>query len=178
MNTVSHRSARLAGLSVVVVLMAAAGGCQAPAAAPAKAALRSPLDAFPGAEGAGRHALGGRGGVVHRVTHLGDDGPGSLRAAVEAKGARTVVFAVSGTILLKKPLRVENGRLTIAGQTAPGDGITLRGQTFEIAADDVVVRYIRSRLGYEARADGDAMGVVAGRRIVYDHVSARACCSA
>ncbi|WP_293408525.1 hypothetical protein [Piscinibacter sp.] len=172
MNTVSHRSARLAGLSVVVVLMAAAGGCQAPAAAPAKAALRSPLDAFPGAEGAGRHALGGRGGVVHRVTHLGDDGPGSLRAAVEAKGARTVVFAVSGTILLKKPLRVENGRLTIAGQTAPGDGITLRGQPFEIAADDVVVRYIRSRLGDEARADGDAMGVVAGRRIVYDHVSA------
>lgn len=130
------------------------------------------LLAFPGAEGAGRFALGGRGGAVFHVTHLGDSGPGSLRAGVEAAGPRTVVFEVSGTIALKSPLRVTNGRLTIAGQTAPGDGITLRDQPFEIAADDVVVRFIRSRLGDESGVDGDAIGVVAGRRIVLDHVSA------
>lgn len=128
--------------------------------------------AFPGAEGAGRHALGGRGGRVYTVTHLGDAGPGSLRAAVEASGPRTVVFAVSGTVVLERLLRVTQGRLTIAGQTAPGDGITLRGHPFEVAADDVVVRYIRSRLGDETGVDGDAIGIIAGRRIILDHVSA------
>ncbi|OYV02310.1 MAG: hypothetical protein CFE45_00955 [Burkholderiales bacterium PBB5] len=83
-----------------------------------------------------------------------------------------MVFEVSGTIALKPPLTVRHGRLTIAGQTAPGDGITLRDQPFEVAADDVVVRFIRSRLGDESGVDGDAMGVIAGRRIVIDHVSA------
>jgi hypothetical protein len=136
------------------------------------AAADPPALAFPGAEGAGRWARGGRGGRVLVVRQLGDDGPGSLRAAVEASGARTVVFAVSGTITLNRPLRVTQGLLTVAGQTAPGDGITLRGQPFEIAADDVVVRYIRSRLGDETGVDGDAVGVVAGRRIIIDHVSA------
>lgn len=128
--------------------------------------------AFPGAEGAGRFALGGRGGRVYTVTQLGDAGPGSLREAVESPGPRTVVFAVGGTITLRSLLRVEHGRLTIAGQTAPGDGITLRGHPFEIAADDVVVRYLRSRLGDETGVDGDAIGIIAGRRIVLDHVSA------
>ncbi|NRF66972.1 hypothetical protein HLB44_08250 [Aquincola sp. S2] len=138
---------------------------------PTTPAAPQPL-AFPGAEGAGRFALGGRGGAVFHVTHLGDGGPGSLRAAVEASGPRTVVFEVSGTIALKTPLRITHGRITIAGQTAPGDGITLRDQPFEIAADDVVVRFIRSRLGDESGVDGDAIGVVAGRRIMLDHVSA------
>jgi pectate lyase len=147
----------------------ALAACTTPARAPAPLA---PLPAFPGAEGAGRHALGGRGGAVIYVTHLDDAGPGSLRAAVEAHGPRTVLFAVSGTIALKSPLRVTHGRMTIAGQSAPGDGITLRDQPFEIAADDVVVRYLRSRLGDESRVDGDAIGIVAGRRIVLDHVSA------
>jgi lysophospholipase L1-like esterase len=117
-------------------------------------------------------SLGGRGGRVWRVTSLDDGGPGSLREAVEASGPRVVVFAVAGTITLTRPLVVRQPRLTIAGQTAPGDGITLRGQPLEIAADDVVVRFIRSRLGDEQRVDGDAVGVVAGRRIVIDHVSA------
>ncbi|MDT7837085.1 GDSL-type esterase/lipase family protein [Aquabacterium sp. OR-4] len=130
------------------------------------------LPAFPGAEGAGRFALGGRGGRVIFVSNLGDSGPGSLRAAVEAQGPRTVVFEVSGTIALKTPLVVRNGRITIAGQTAPGDGITLRDQPLEIAADDVVLRFIRSRLGDESGVDGDAIGIVSGRRIVIDHVSA------
>jgi lysophospholipase L1-like esterase len=117
-------------------------------------------------------SLGGRGGRVFAVTHLGDSGPGSLREAVEASGPRTVVFAVGGTIRLEKPLVVRQPRLTLAGQTAPGDGITLRGQPFEVAASDVVVRFIRARLGDEGQVDGDAIGIVAGQRIILDHVSA------
>jgi pectate lyase len=131
----------------------------------------STLRAFPGADGAGQWSLGGRGGRVYTVTNLEDDGPGSLRDAVEANGPRTVVFAVSGTIRLKKELIVRNNRITIAGQTAPGDGITLRDHPFTVAADDVVVRFIRSRLGDVTKVDGDAMGVVAGKRIILDHVS-------
>lgn len=132
----------------------------------------SSLRAFPGADGAGQWSLGGRGGRVYTVTTLEDSGPGSLREAVEASGPRTVVFAVSGTIGLKKELLLRQGRITIAGQTAPGDGITLRDYPFTIAADDVVVRFIRSRLGDVTKVDGDAIGVVAGRRIILDHVSA------
>jgi hypothetical protein len=128
--------------------------------------------AFPGAEGAGQFAQGGRGGIVLKVTSLEDAGPGTLRAAIEAQGARTVVFEVSGTITLKTPLKIENPRVTIAGQTAPGDGITLRAQPLIIAADDVIVRYIRSRLGDMSGAQADAMTVVKGRNIIIDHVSA------
>jgi len=127
--------------------------------------------AFPGAEGEGAISLGGRGGRAIYVTTLADSGPGSLRAAVEATGPRTVVFAVSGTIALKAPLRITQGRITIAGQTAPGDGITLRDQPLMIDADDVVVRFIRARLGDAANADDDAMSVGSGQRIILDHVS-------
>jgi len=127
--------------------------------------------AFPGAEGAGQYAQGGRGGAVYKVTSLEDNGDGTLRAAIEAKGARTVVFDVSGTITLKTPLKIENPQITIAGQTAPGDGITLRAQPLIIAADDVIVRYIRSRLG-DSGAQADAMTVTKGRNIIIDHVSA------
>ena len=95
------------------------------------AAVTQPL-AFPGAEGAGRTALGGRGGKVVIVTTLADHGPGSLRAAVEAKGPRTVVFAVAGTIPLETPLRIREPRITIAGQSAPGGGITLRDHPLEV----------------------------------------------
>lgn len=130
------------------------------------------LPAFPGAEGEGALSIGGRGGRTIYVTTLADHGPGSLRAAVEAAGPRTVVFAVSGTIALSKPLHVTEGRLTIAGQTAPGDGITLRNHALLIDADDVVVRFIRSRMGDEAGADDDAISVGSGRRIILDHVSA------
>src|SRR5687767_4236123 len=93
--------------------------------------------AFPGAEGAGRFAQGGRGGQLVFVTNLEDSGPGSLRAAVETKGPRTILFRVSGTIKLAKPLVIREGRVTIAGQSAPGDGITLRDHRLEVAADDV-----------------------------------------
>jgi hypothetical protein len=127
--------------------------------------------AFPGAEGEGAISLGGRGGRALYVTTLADSGPGSLRAAVEATGPRTVVFAVSGTIALKTPLEIKQGRITIAGQTAPGDGITLRDQPLMIDADDVVVRFIRSRLGDAADVDADAITVGSGQRIILDHVS-------
>ncbi|WP_284615428.1 GDSL-type esterase/lipase family protein [Aquabacterium humicola] len=159
-----RRAAALAALALAA--------CASPPPRSSTPAAPAAVLAFPGAEGAGRFAAGGRGGAVFHVTHLGDRGPGSLRAAVEAGGARTVVFEVSGTIALKSPLVVRHGRLTIAGQTAPGDGITLRDQPFEIAADDVIVRFIRSRLGDESGVDGDAIGVVAGQRIMLDHVSA------
>jgi hypothetical protein len=135
-------------------------------------AAAAALLAFPGAEGAGRLSQGGRGGKVYIVTTLADGGPGSLREAVQAQGPRTIVFALSGTIQLTKPLRIREGRITIAGQTAPGDGITLRDHTLEVDADDVVIRYIRSRLGDESRTESDAIWVLGGRRIILDHVSA------
>lgn len=135
-----------------------------------EAAARVP--AFPGAEGAGAASLGGRGGRIIRVTNLNDSGPGSLRSAVEARGPRVVIFDIGGTIALKSPLAIRNGRITIAGQSAPGGGITLRDQPFNIAADDVVVRFIRSRLGDESRAVADSIWITRGDRIVLDHVSA------
>ncbi|MGK6319305.1 pectate lyase family protein [Sphingomonas sp. DT-204] len=128
--------------------------------------------AFPGAEGAGRFARGGRGGRVMTVTTLADDGAGSLRAAVETPGPRIIVFAISGTIRLARPLRIREGQVTIAGQSAPGDGITLRDHPLEVAADDVVIRYVRSRLGDESRSESDAIWILGGRRIILDHVSA------
>ncbi len=147
---------------------------QAPAPAPASASVFCAPDrlAFPGAEGAGRFACGGRGGKVLTVTTLADDGPGSLRKAVETPGPRTIVFALSGTIRLAKPLRIREGRITIAGQSAPGGGITVRDHPIEVAADDVVIRYIRSRLGDESKSESDAIWILGGRRIILDHVSA------
>jgi len=160
--------------STALAMCISLAGCQGHPIAKQEGASApfSSLTAFPGADGAGQWSLGGRGGRVYAVTTLEDGGPGSLREAVEASGPRTVVFAVSGTIRLKKELLLRQGRITIAGQTAPGDGITLRDHPFTIAADDVVVRFIRSRLGDVTKVDGDAMGVVAGRRIILDHVSA------
>lgn len=129
--------------------------------------------AFAGAEGFGRHSLGGRGGRVFIVRNVDDDGPGSLREAVEAQGARIVVFAVSGTIALRKPLHIVNDRITIAGQTAPGGGITLRDQPLIVEASNVVIRYLRSRLGDErSPADADAIWIAGGDNIIIDHVSA------
>ncbi len=130
------------------------------------------LTAFPGAEGAGKWTVGGRGGRVIAVTNLNDSGPGSLRAAVMASGPRTVVFRVAGTIWLKSALKVQQPYLTIAGQTAPGDGITLAGHEFRIEAGQVIVRYLRFRTGDKVRADLDAVSVRKGRNIILDHVSA------
>lgn len=159
------------GAVALAVVMALFGGL-APAGRAFAQAMPGEVLAFPGAEGAGRYALGGRGGRVLRVTHTGDSGPGSLRAAVEAEGARTIVFDTGGVIRLESPLVIRRGRATLAGQTAPGGGITLIGQPLIISADDVIVRHIRSRLAAEQAIEADAISVTRGRRIILDHVSA------
>ena len=134
--------------------------------------------AFPGAEGFGAYAKGGRGGEVIYVTNLNDNGPGSLRWAVEQEGPRTVLFKVSGTINLKDRLNIENPFLTIAGQTAPGDGICLKGETVKILTHDIIIRYIRVRLGDGKFGEGgtnqgkDAIDISVGEDIIVDHCSA------
>jgi hypothetical protein len=129
--------------------------------------------AFPGAEGAGRWAKGGRGGRVFEVNSLEDSGTGTLRDAVESRGPRTVVFRVGGTIDLDDDLVVRDPFLTIAGQTAPGDGITLRGGSLVIAAGEVIVRYLRVRYGDQTNEDNDAVTVSGpGENIIVDHCSA------
>ena len=128
--------------------------------------------AFPGAEGYGKYTVGGRGGDVYEVTNLNDSGEGSLRAAVEASGPRTVVFRVSGTIDLKKSLNIKKPYITIAGQTAPGDGIALKGHSLGLVADEIIVRHIRVRFGDESGEDKDAISGRYMSNIILDHVSA------
>jgi hypothetical protein len=128
--------------------------------------------AFEGAQGFGKHALGGRGGDVCHVTTLADSGPGSLRECVMV-GQRTVVFDVSGWITLTSPLDVVRSQLTIAGQTAPGYGIGLRGHKFSIRGSDVVVRFLRVRRGtLVTSARDDAMSVNSlAQNVIIDHCS-------
>lgn len=130
------------------------------------------VPAFPGAEGFGKWATGGRGGRVIEVTNLEDSGPGSLREAIEAKGPRIVVFRVSGTITLRTPLTIKNGDITIAGQTAPGDGICLRNMPLRISAENVIIRYIRVRLGDISGGEYDSIDVSGGYKVIIDHCSA------
>ena len=126
--------------------------------------------AFPGAEGFGKYAIGGRGGRVIAVTNLNDDGPGSFRAACDAEGPRTVVFRVSGTIPLKRYLKIYNPYITIAGQTAPGDGICIRNYAVEFRTDHVIIRYIRFRPGDGAGVEMDGFGGQ-GNQAIIDHCS-------
>ncbi len=130
------------------------------------------VPAFPGAEGFGAMTRGGRGGKVLLVTNLNDDGPGSLRDACEAEGPRIVVFTVSGTITLASRLRISNPYITIAGQTAPGDGICIKRYPLSIQASEVIIRYIRVRLGNETGDDADAISGRYQKNIILDHVSA------
>lgn len=127
--------------------------------------------AFPTAEGYGKYTVGGRGGAVYEVTNLNDSGPGSLRAALAADEPRTVVFRVSGTIDLSKPLRIRSPYVTVAGQTAPGGGICIKRYPLLIDADEVIIRYIRVRLGDESGKDYDAISCRGRRNIILDHLS-------
>ena len=135
-------------------------------------ATTADIDAFPGAEGFGRYAVGGRGGRVIKVTTLADDGPGSLRAALRAEGPRTILFDVAGTIELERSIVLNTGHVTVAGQSAPGEGITLRNHGLVIKADEVIVRYIRSRPGSGSGEETDAISIGFGRNIIIDHCSA------
>jgi pectate lyase len=145
------------------------------------------LPAFPGAEGFGAEAVGGRGGRVIEVTNLDDDGPGSLRAAIVAEGPRIVVFRVAGTIELRSELVLTQSFITIAGQTAPGEGITLKTHpenprsalTIKDGAHDVVIRYLRFRPGpshvQAVKGDDshvkDALQILDASRVIVDHCS-------
>jgi pectate lyase len=129
------------------------------------------VPAFPGAEGAGAVTVGGRCGRVIYVTSLADSGHGTLRAALEAAGPRIVIFKLSGIITLQSKLRVNHPFLTVAGQTAPGDGVCIRGHTVEINASDVVIRYLRFRRGNLTDRDDTLNARSSPGRIIIDHCS-------
>lgn len=139
--------------------------------------IKSNIKAFPTAEGAGAYAIGGRGGDTYHVTNLNDSGAGSLRNGITtATGPRTIVFDVSGTINLNSRLTINKSFLTIAGQTAPGDGITIAGWTTNVTnAQHVIIRYLRFRTGdirCASGMEGDSFWVDNSRDVIVDHVSA------
>ena len=126
--------------------------------------------AFPGAEGFGRYATGGRSGSVYVVTNLNDSGSGSLRDAV-SQASRIIVFAVGGVINIDSRLVVSK-RITILGQTAPGDGITVYGNGWSFSnADNAIVRYIRIRMGKGGDSGKDGITIAEGSNMIFDHVS-------
>ena len=131
----------------IVVEEAKAGRPYVPWASRPYDLRQAKIPAFPGAEGGGMFTFGGRGGKVLTVTNLNDDGPGSFRWACEQGGARIVVFNVSGIIRLKSPINVRAPYITIAGQTAPGEGVIIAGESFQVDTHDVIVRHMRFRRG-------------------------------
>src|SRR5688572_11300823 len=134
----------------------------------------------PGAAGYGMDTPAGRGGAVHRVTNLNASGTGSLKACIDATGARTCIFDVSGVIKLTSDITIRNGNLTIAGQTAPSPGIMIRGAAFKVHANDILIQHLRFRVGDDAvgpapgnrdalKIEGDPDRVV--KNVVIDHCS-------
>lgn len=128
--------------------------------------------AFPGAVGFGKHTKGGRGGKVMYVRNLGDTGEGSLRACIQSTGPRICIFSTGGTIRLGSELHITTPFITIAGQTAPGDGIQLRGGGIVVSTDHVLIRHIRVRPGVPRSVrQVDACAIRTGRHIYVDHVT-------
>jgi hypothetical protein len=138
------------------------------------------ITAFTEAQGSGAETPGGRGGRIIEVTNLDDSGPGSLREALLSQGARIVVFRTGGTIELESELRIWDPFITVAGQTAPGGGITLSGKystqgIMAVSTHDVVIRYIRSRKGYNSSSPSQSGGcgsIISGAyNVIFDHCS-------
>ena len=156
----------------IIEAEAKAGRPHIPWAARPTDLLQADNPAFPGAEGGGAYSFGGRGGKVITVTNLNDSGPGSFRDACEQGGARIVVFNVAGIIKLNSPIIVRAPYITIAGQTAPGDGVCIAGESFWVNTHDVVVRHMRFRRGETnvGRRD-DAFGGNPVGNIMIDHCS-------
>lgn len=133
--------------------------------------------AFPGAVGWAKETVGGRGGRIIRVTSLAADGPGSLKAAIDAKGPRIVVFEVAGVIDLKRSsLEIKEPYLTIAGQTAPSPGITIIRGGIDLRGHDVIIRHIRVKTGADGQAkrsgwEADSLSTIAAYNVIIDHNS-------
>lgn len=159
-----RRKFALAGIQPLFLVGLALSALSCDAAVPG-------IPAFPGAEGAGAQTSGGRYGRVIYVTNLQDSGPGSFRSAVTAGGERTVLFAVGGRIDLQSPVIIKTPNLTIAGQTAPGDGICISGDTVTIDAPNVIVRYLRFRRGNLQSRDDALNAVYSPGQVIIDHCS-------
>ncbi len=131
------------------------------------------IPAFPGAEGGGAYATGGRGGQIVYVTTLEDDREikGSLRWAIGQRSPKIILFKVAGIIDLKSELKISKGDVTIAGQSAPGDGITIKGYPVIIGADNVILRYMRFRMGDENQVQDDALKANGVKNVIIDHCS-------
>ena len=159
-------------MRIRLLLSAALLGC---ASIPGTIVAQAPVSAFPGAVGWAAETQGGRGGKIIRVTNLNAAGPGSLRAAVEAKGPRIVVFEVAGVIDLgRTSLDITEPYLTIAGQTAPSPGITIIRGGVDLRAHDVIVRHIRIRTGVDGQAklsgwEADAFSTIGAYNVIVDH---------
>lgn len=152
----------------IVWLLAACSGSGSDGPTPPNQKL-----AFPGAEGGGKYVTGGRGGMVCHVTTLEDDinNHGSLRYALSLQGTRTIVFDVSGTINLQSQLEIKEGSFTIAGQTAPGDGICIAGYPVVVKTSNAIIRFLRFRMGDQNKVEGDALSIDGRRNIIIDHCS-------
>ena len=170
------------GAAVLGLVTVTCGVGASPAGADLDASLPRRADqlAFPGAAGFGSNTPGGRGGSVREVTSLADSGPGSFRWALGGQGARTVVFRVTGTIELETPVSIREPYVTVAGQTAPGMGVTVRGAPLLIRTHDVVIRYLRIRPGADTEVNPeklDGLTILDTDRnsvhdVIIDHVSA------
>ncbi|HVG42481.1 MAG TPA: hypothetical protein VM888_12780, partial [Chitinophagaceae bacterium] len=150
-------------------------GCAQPKAIIPAATNNLPI-AFPSAEGWGKYTTGGRGGKVIIVSNLEDNGTGSLRQALKTKGSRIIVFAISGTIHLASPLIITSD-VTLAGQTAPGDGICLADYPVSMKGNNIIIRFLRFRMGDKAQRGGmvngnggdDAFGGLRNKNVIIDH---------